>query len=84
LLDGRDVKKFSSKEWDTVRNEVMQIVYQDYKLIEDFTVYDNLRFAMNDSSVDVEKVTDDALIKMDLLETKKLKGHHRCHLCLKI
>jgi len=72
LLDGKNVKEFSSKDWDTVRNEVMQIVYQDYKLIDDFTVYDNLLFAMNDCRGDVEKTIDDALIKMDLLETKKL------------
>ena len=45
FFDGRDTADFKESDWDNIRQTDMQIVYQDFKLIEDLTVMDNLKLA---------------------------------------
>ncbi|EGO5016469.1 ATP-binding cassette domain-containing protein [Enterococcus faecalis] len=44
-IDGRNAKDLSDAEWDYLRSSKIQIVYQDFKLLEKFTVSENLYFA---------------------------------------
>ena len=44
-VDGKDIGSFSPKEADAYRNTIVGLVFQDYNLIEDFTVAENVMFA---------------------------------------
>lgn len=45
FIDDLCMKNLSEKEWDQMRSRYIQIVYQDFKLLEDFSVYQNLSYA---------------------------------------
>ena len=45
LLDGKDVTILSDKEIPYLRRK-MGVVFQDFRLLEDRTVYENVEFAM--------------------------------------
>ena len=77
-LFGRDASELTNRDWDGIRSSRMQLVYQDDKLLGDFTVEDNLKFALNDPHQGEEAIRQ-ALTRMDLLElthqkVKKLSG----------
>jgi|GEM_PF-2272009 len=59
IIDGTDVSKLTEREWDIFRNKHIGIVFQDYNLVEEYTVRENvllpLRILERDSrSVDQE------------------------------
>lgn len=77
----------SAKEWDSVRSNLMQIVFQDYKLLENFTVYNNLLYSLNERSKDNLEQIGNLLIEMDLEKVKdttvsKLSGGEKQRLAL--
>lgn len=45
-LFGKNSSEISEHDWDFIRSKKIQIVYQDYKLLEHFSVYDNLYFSL--------------------------------------
>ncbi|KGR90129.1 hypothetical protein CD30_13335 [Ureibacillus massiliensis 4400831 = CIP 108448 = CCUG 49529] len=42
ILNGQDVKKLNSGQLSVLRNEMFGVVFQDYILIEDASVYENI------------------------------------------
>ena len=68
-IDNRNTRDFSNKIWDKTRREDIHIVFQDYKLIENFTVLENLTLTLNCSVSSAE----DALEKLNILELKNEK-----------
>ena len=46
LLDGNDVSKLKESDLSTLRNTYFGIMFQDNNLIDDFSVYQNLEFAL--------------------------------------
>lgn len=85
-LFGREVSELSNRDWDILRSSEMQLVYQDDKLLGDFTVEDNLKFALNRQEEGEEKIRR-ALERMDLLplrrqKVKKLSGGEKQRLAL--
>lgn len=68
-IDNRNTRDFSNKIWDKTRREDIHIVFQDFKLIENFTVLENLTLALNCSVSSAE----DALEKLNILELKNEK-----------
>ena len=42
-----DTASFTDEEWELTRNKYFGFVYQDFKLIEDYTVIDNIKLAYN-------------------------------------
>lgn len=68
-IDNRNTRDFSNKIWDKTRREDIHIVFQDFKLIENFTVLENLTLTLN-CSVSSAK---DALEKLNILELKNEK-----------
>lgn len=65
-LLGRDTQSLKNKDWDNLRSTEIGMVFQDYKLLEDLTVYENLYIAGNYS----EKKIDEILNEMDLSNLK--------------
>lgn len=68
-IDEQDVKSFDLKKWDEIRRNEIHIVFQDFKLIENFTVLENLILTLNCK----EDETKDALEKLDILSLENTK-----------
>lgn len=47
LVDGMDVSKFKSSEVDSFRNTFVGFVFQEYNLIDNFNVYDNVEIVLD-------------------------------------
>lgn len=46
-FNGKDVSKYSDKEWDEFRNCHIGFVFQEFNLIENFTVCQNVKLPLN-------------------------------------
>lgn len=74
LVDGVSTKHYTDENWDDYRNKRAGFIFQDYNLIEEFNVYENVEFAL-----DLQKITDkrakieSALKKVGMLEKKDKK-----------
>ena len=68
-IDEQDVKSFDLKKWDEIRRNEIHIVFQDFKLIENFTVLENLILTLNCK----EDEAKDALEKLDILSLENTK-----------
>lgn len=44
ILCGKRIQRNSIKEWDKIRNKEIGIVFQDFKLLDQISVYDNLKY----------------------------------------
>lgn len=69
IIDKQDVKSFDLKKWDEMRRNEIHIVFQDFKLIENFTVLENLILTLNCK----ENEAKDALEKLDILSLENTK-----------
>lgn len=69
IIDEQDVKSFDLKKWDEIRRNEIHIVFQDFKLIENFTVLENLILTLNCK----ENEAKDALEKLDILSLENTK-----------
>lgn len=66
-IDGRSLSKFSNKEINDYRNYDVGFVFQEYNLLEDYTVYKNLEIAIDlQNADDKEKRIQDALHEVGL------------------
>ena len=73
LIQGINAKELTMKDWEVLRTNEIQIVYQDFKLLENFTVFENMLFAANDQS-DHTKIKINELLKdMNLEKIKNSK-----------
>jgi ABC-type lipoprotein export system ATPase subunit len=61
---GKDARKLKQKDWHHLRNQELAIMFQDFKLFEKLTVYDNLMLVGN---VSVERIQA-ALDNLDISE----------------
>lgn len=55
-LFGRDTKTLTNKEWASIRESYVRMVFQDYKLINNFTVFDNVRLSGDFLSEEIDQV----------------------------
>lgn len=85
ILKGKSVHKMTNKELSKFRSEMFSIIHQEYALIEDETVCDNIKIPLLFSSYkskEYEKLISKSLEKVGLLEYKsqrvdKLSGGQR-------
>lgn len=45
-INGKTTKNFKSKDWDSYRNQTIGFVFQNYNLIPQLTVYENVELAL--------------------------------------
>lgn len=64
-LFGKSAKKISSSQWNKLRSADIRTVFQDYKLIESLTVYENLFYSGNYTAEQIQKV----LSEMDIADS---------------
>ena len=67
IINGNDLSKFSENDFCNYRNDHIGFIFQDYHLIEDITVYDNvaLSLQLKNESGERERVSD-ALARVGL------------------
>lgn len=69
LLDNKDTNSFDSKQWDDYRNGFMGIVFQDFNLIDEMTVYQNLELVL-----DIQKFDNEDLKRKEIYDTLSYVG----------
>ena len=73
-IDDKIVSEMDEQEWDRFRGSNIGIVFQDYNLLEEKSVSDNLRQSLKitDASYDeAEEMIDEALKKVNLCEYRE-------------
>ncbi|MEG1608354.1 MAG: ABC transporter ATP-binding protein/permease [Clostridia bacterium] len=74
LIDDISTKDFTENDWDDYRNKRAGFVFQDYNLIEEFNVYDNVAFALDLQKISGKKEkVESALQQVGLLHKKDKK-----------
>lgn len=73
LINGINAKELTIKDWEMLRINYIQIVYQDFKLLENFTVFENMLFAANDQSNETMLKINELLKDMNLERIKNSK-----------
>lgn len=73
ILNNNNMKANRNKDWNNIRSNNIGIVFQDYKLLEEFTVYDNLKYSYFGSQKEIQKRITEVLSIMNLLPEMKQK-----------
>ena len=76
LFDGKDISKLNSKELNEYRNYNVGFIFQDYNLLTEFNVYENLALALDlqnekEKKEKIKKVLK--LVKLQGFEKRKVK-----------
>ena len=67
IIDDIDVNNLTNKDKANIRSSYFGIVFQDYNLIDDFTVYENIKFVLDLQNKSSNKsIVEDMLIKLSL------------------
>ena len=67
LIDGVSMKNFTPTDYDSYRNNYVGFIFQEYNLLEDFNVRDNIALALQLSKEeDVDEKVKDALYQVEL------------------
>lgn len=73
-VDGQVLKKYSQKETERLRNDKFGYIFQNYYLLQDYTVAYNIKLALNTfdiSEEEREQRVDYVLEKLDMAKYKK-------------
>lgn len=73
LFSHKDITKFSSNEYDSYRNSVIGFVFQDFLVLEEYNVYENVSLALELQGKNDEKKVLEILKKVDLDRYDKRK-----------
>ncbi len=67
IIDGKSSASFSKEDYDNYRNSYVGFVFQEYNLLPEFTVYENVGIALQLQGRKADKsLIDDMLAKVDL------------------
>lgn len=74
IIKGKSSKDFSGKDYDAYRNTFLGFIFQEYNVLDDFSVYDNvaLSLKLQNQKVDKNKI-EDILNKVGLKGFEKRK-----------
>lgn len=66
IVDGNDISKFKEKDLVYYRNSHISFIFQDYHLIEELTVYENIVLSLHLNRIEDKEDVLKALEKVDL------------------
>ena len=71
IIDKKSMSKFSNKDYNAYRNTYIGFVFQDFNLIEDYNVYDNITSSLKLQRQKIDEIKVDNLLKeLELSEFK--------------
>lgn len=74
VIKGKSSKDFSQKDYDAYRNTFLGFIFQEYNVMDDFSVYDNVALSLKLQNQKVDKeVVEDILDKVGLKGFEKRK-----------
>lgn len=83
LLFGKDAKEYRSQEWSAIRKSEISIVFQDYKLLENFTVYENLTLASDASKDEIDAIMKELdIFDLKMQDISELSGGQKQRVAL--
>ncbi len=66
LVDNKDLCKMNQEELDYYRNSYLGFVFQDYNLLEEFNVFENINISLKLQNIDNKQLILDTLKMVDL------------------
>lgn len=70
----KNINNFSKEEMDSYRNNYVGFIFQEFNLIEDYTVYQNIILALNLQNKEIDEIEIDNLLeKLEIKEFKNRK-----------
>lgn len=72
IINDKNTNDWHQKDWDSYRNSVIGFIFQDFNLLENYTVKDNIKLSLD---IQNKKVTD-AMIA-DALKQVELSGYEK-------
>jgi ABC-type lipoprotein export system ATPase subunit/ABC-type antimicrobial peptide transport system permease subunit len=76
IFDNISIKKYQANKWDVIRNHHFGYIFQNYILLPDLTVYQNLEFVLkmlNVEHAEIESRINYALEAVGMIKYKKRK-----------
>ena len=72
IILGKSSKKFNQADFDSFRNTYVGFVFQEFNILEDYDVYENIVLALQLQQKEInEKEINDLLDKLELTDLKK-------------
>jgi ABC-type lipoprotein export system ATPase subunit len=75
LIYGNSIKEFKEKEYDFYRNTFVGFVFQEFNLIQNLSVYENVELAMSLQNQKEPSLIYETLEKVGLTDQAKQKGY---------
>ncbi|WP_026390565.1 ABC transporter ATP-binding protein, partial [Haploplasma axanthum] len=72
-VDNKELKEMSSRELDDYRANEIGIIFQEYNLLENFSVKENINMPLLIQGIENENLIDEALRNVELEEMKNRK-----------
>ncbi len=72
IIRGKSSKDFSQKDYDAYRNTFLGFIFQEYNVMDDFSVYDNVALSLKLQNQKVDKAAIE-----DILDKVGLKGFEK-------
>ena len=66
LVDGNDLSKFKQRAFTNYRNNHIGFIFQDYHLLEEMTVYENVALSLNLRTIEDADAVNNAICKVGL------------------
>ena len=66
FVDNKDICKFSDKELDSYRNSYVGFVFQEFNLLEEFNVFENIDLSLKLQGIDKNDEVNNVLKEVDL------------------
>ena len=77
-FDDKEIKRYNSTTWDKIRNQKVGYIFQNYNLLTNLTVYDNIAITLNMIGIrdkeEIDKRVDYILDSMGMINYRKRRA----------
>ncbi len=70
-IANQNISKYNANQWDVIRNEKIGYIFQDYKLIKDETVFENVCFALKTFKLSQDEIKEKVMDALDIVSMSK-------------